>query len=102
MKVENFKKRFSKEKPISVLIGTLCAQVIFAFIISKSDIPDNVLTHLMYMPILVAALVFDYRIGILSGIIAELLIDVINKKAPKGISRNVVEEAFPDLLRDKK
>lgn len=33
---------------------------------------------------------------------AELLIDVINKKAPKGISRNVVEEAFPDLLRDKK
>ena len=85
MKVENFKKRFSKEKPISVLIGTLCAQVIFAFIISKSDIPDNVLTHLMYMPILVAALVFDYRIGILSGIIAELLIDVFNP-SPLGLA----------------
>ena len=37
------------------------------------------------MPILVAALVFDYRIGILSGIIAELLIDVFNP-SPLGLA----------------
>lgn len=29
---------------------------------------------------------------------AEMLIDVINKKAPKGLTREVAKEAFPDLL----
>lgn len=29
---------------------------------------------------------------------AELLIDVINKKAPKGLTRAVAKEAFPNLL----
>ncbi|BBB47517.1 hypothetical protein Pelsub_P0744 [Pelolinea submarina] len=85
LKAENFNQRFSREKPISVLVGTLCAQVIFAFIISKLNIPDNVLTHFMYLPIFTAALVFDYRIGILSGIIAELLIDVFNP-SPFGLT----------------
>jgi hypothetical protein len=31
---------------------------------------------------------------------AELLIQMINKKAPKGLTRKTVEEAFPDLLKD--
>ena len=31
---------------------------------------------------------------------ALLLIDMISKKKPKGLSRPVVEEAFPGLLRD--
>lgn len=31
---------------------------------------------------------------------AKVLIDMINKKAPKGITRDVVKEAFPGLLRD--
>jgi hypothetical protein len=30
---------------------------------------------------------------------AELVIDMINKKPPKGITRKVVEEAFPGLLK---
>jgi len=31
---------------------------------------------------------------------AELLVKVINKEKPEGISRVVVEEAFPGLLKD--
>jgi hypothetical protein len=31
---------------------------------------------------------------------AEILIAMINKKTPKGISRKVVEQAFPGLLQD--
>ncbi len=85
MKVEFFNRLKRKEKPISILVGTLCVQVVFAFIISKTNIPDNILTHLMYLPIMVSAFVFDYRIGILSGIIAELLIDVLNP-SPFGLT----------------
>ena len=29
---------------------------------------------------------------------AQILIDMINKKAPKGITKSVVKEAFPDLI----
>lgn len=43
-------------------------------------------------------------IGVLEGIHprdAELLVSMINKKAPvKGLTRNVVNEAFPGLLKD--
>lgn len=31
---------------------------------------------------------------------AKLVIDMINKKAPKNITRKIVEEAFPGLLKD--
>ena len=85
LKVEIFNKLIKKEKPITVLVGTLFVQVIFALIISNKNIPDNVLTHLMYLPIFIAAFMFDYRIGILSGIIAELLIDVFNP-SPIGLA----------------
>lgn len=85
MKVDIFSKLIKKEKPVSVLVGTLFIQVIFSILIAKYSIPDNALTHLMYLPIFVAAFVFDYRIGILSGIIAELLIDVMNPN-PIGLS----------------
>jgi hypothetical protein len=42
-------------------------------------------------------------IGLLEGVHpedAKVLIDMINKKTPKGLTRPVVEEAFPGLLRD--
>lgn len=42
-------------------------------------------------------------IGILEGVHpadALLVIDMINKKKPKGLTRPIVEEAFPDLLKD--
>ena len=42
-------------------------------------------------------------IGLLEGIHpndAKLVIDMTNKTSPKYITRNIVEEAFPDLLRD--
>lgn len=31
---------------------------------------------------------------------AKVIIDMINKEAPKGVTRNIVEEAFPGLLKD--
>ena len=42
-------------------------------------------------------------IGLLEGVHpddAKLVIDMTNKNAPKYITRNIVEEAFPDLLKD--
>lgn len=42
-------------------------------------------------------------IGLIEGIHpedAKLVINMINKEKPEGISRNMVEEAFPDLLQD--
>lgn len=42
-------------------------------------------------------------IGMLEGIHPEdarLVINMINKKTPKGLTRPVVQEAFPGLLRD--
>ena len=42
-------------------------------------------------------------IGILEGVHpqdAELVISMINKEKPKGLTRPIVEEAFPGLLRD--
>lgn len=42
-------------------------------------------------------------IGLIEGIHpedAKLVIAMINKTKPEGITRNVVEEAFPNLLRD--
>lgn len=42
-------------------------------------------------------------IGILEGVHPDdalLVIDMINKKKPKGLTRPIVEEAFPDLLKD--
>ena len=96
MRVEIFNKLIKKEKPITVLVGTLLVQVIFSLIISKNNIPDNVLTHLMYLPIFIAAFMFDYRIGILSGIIAELLIDVFN---PSPIGLAETRQIQASLLR---
>jgi hypothetical protein len=31
---------------------------------------------------------------------AELLVDMINKKAPKGVTKAIVKEAFPGLIRE--
>jgi len=42
-------------------------------------------------------------IGILEGVHprdAELIISMINKETPKGLTRPIVKEAFPDLLKD--
>lgn len=42
-------------------------------------------------------------IGLLEGVHpkdAQLIIGMINKKAPKGVTRKLVEEAFPGLLKD--
>ena len=42
-------------------------------------------------------------IGILEGVHpsdAELVIGMINKETPKGLTRPIVEEAFPGLLKD--
>jgi hypothetical protein len=44
-------------------------------------------------------------IGLLEGIHPEdalIVIDMIAKKPPKGLSRSLVNEAFPGLLRDEK
>ena len=42
-------------------------------------------------------------LGILEGIHpkdAEVLVDMINKVTPKGLTRPIIEEAFPGLLKD--
>ena len=42
-------------------------------------------------------------IGILEGVHpkdAELIISMINKEKPEGLTRPIVQEAFPDLLKD--
>ena len=42
-------------------------------------------------------------IGILEGVHpedAKLVISMINKEKPKGLTRSIIEEAFPGLLRD--
>jgi len=42
-------------------------------------------------------------IGLLEGVHpedAKLVIDMINKKSPKGVTKPVVQEAFPGLLRE--
>jgi hypothetical protein len=42
-------------------------------------------------------------IGILEGVHpqdATIVIDMINKRTPKGLTRPIVKEAFPDLLQD--
>jgi|SRR6056297_1809368 len=42
-------------------------------------------------------------IGVLESIHpkdAEIVVDMINKKPPKGVTRQVVKEAFPGLLQD--
>ena len=42
-------------------------------------------------------------IGMLEGIHpkdAELVVGMINKKPPKGVTRKLVEETFPGLLQD--
>ena len=42
-------------------------------------------------------------IGLIEGVHpkdAKLVIDMINKKVPKGITREIVKEAFPGLLQD--
>lgn len=44
-------------------------------------------------------------IGLLEGVHpkdAELVLDMINKKAPKGVTRKLVDETFPGLLSDSK
>jgi len=42
-------------------------------------------------------------IGLIEGIDpldAKLVVDMINKRIPKGITREIVQEAFPGLLKD--
>ena len=42
-------------------------------------------------------------IGLIEGIHpldAEVVVNMINKKVPKGITREIVQEAFPGLLKD--
>ena len=42
-------------------------------------------------------------IGLIEGVHpndARLVVDMINKKTPKGLTRPIVKEAFPGLLRD--
>ena len=42
-------------------------------------------------------------IGLIEGIHpsdAKLVIDMINKRVPKGLTREIVQEAFPGLLKD--
>ena len=42
-------------------------------------------------------------IGLIEGIHpsdAKLVVDMINKRIPKGITREIVQEAFPGLLKD--
>lgn len=42
-------------------------------------------------------------IGLIEGVHpldAKLVVDMINKRVPKGITREIVQEAFPGLLKD--
>lgn len=42
-------------------------------------------------------------IGLIEGVHpedAKLIVDMINKRVPKGITREIVQEAFPGLLKD--
>jgi EAL domain-containing protein (putative c-di-GMP-specific phosphodiesterase class I)/GGDEF domain-containing protein len=68
--------RKKRERPFSILALLLALQVLFAYAISKFGISENIFSQLMYLPIITAGYLFDYRIGILSGVIAELLIEV--------------------------
>jgi len=85
-----------QDKPFYVLAILLTAQVLFAYLISKCNIPDNAFTHLMYIPIVLTAFFFDYRIGILSGVIAELLINVF---VPTNLDLFHEQRLYASLLR---
>jgi len=90
----NFKN--NKEKPFGLLLVIIGSQVIIAYIISITDVSDNLIVHIMYLPIVLAAFIFDYKIGILSAIIAELLIDVF---MPAKVDLLQVGQLYKSLIR---
>jgi EAL domain-containing protein (putative c-di-GMP-specific phosphodiesterase class I) len=85
-----------QDKPFLLLVLPLIGQVIFAFLISKINLSDNVFSHFMYIPIIISAAIFDYRIGVLSGVIAELLIDIF---APVNVSLFDLQQMYIGFIR---
>jgi diguanylate cyclase len=89
-----FKSR--QDRPFILLALPLIAQVLFAFLVSRINLSDNIFTHFMYIPIIVSAAIFDYRIGILSGVIAELLIIIFD---PINLNLFEVQQMYISFIR---
>ncbi len=85
-----------QNRPFILLAIPLIAQVLFAFLMTRIKLSDNVLSHFMYIPIIFSAAFFDYKIGILSGVIAELLIDIF---FPVNISLFEVRQMYISFAR---
>jgi EAL domain-containing protein (putative c-di-GMP-specific phosphodiesterase class I) len=68
-----------KERPISLLIIIISLQFIIAYLTSQVTNIDNVYNQTMYLPIIFAGLIFDYRIGVMSGLLGGLLIVLFSK-----------------------
>ena len=78
MKKDNHLNIEKQDRQLFPLILVLLLELIMAFFVTKSDKTDYLLIHLMYTPIVIAVFFFDAKIGLLSSIIAELLIEVFS------------------------
>lgn len=96
LKTNLFNLKNNKEDSILLLLIILGLQVVVAYIISKTNKVDNIFVDVMYLPIILAAFMFDYKIGILSGIIGELLIAVF---MPAEMSLNNVDHLQTSLIQ---
>lgn len=67
----------AKDRPILFLFLILSLELLIANIISRTTATNNSFTHLMIIPIILAACLFDYKITILSSLIAELLTSIL-------------------------
>lgn len=68
----------ARDRPIFFLFLIINLEVLIAYIISCTSTTDNIFAHLMIVPIILAAGLFDYKVSILSSVIAELLIAVLS------------------------
>lgn len=96
MKKDFIDIRGTKDRPVFALFIILSLEVIIAYIISSTNKSDNILVHLMYVPIILASFIFDVKIGVLSSIIAELLIDVFT---PAKIGLYDIQLVYSSILR---
>ena len=78
MRNDLFKNKGNRDSPVFPLLLILFLEAITAFLIHNAAISDNIFTHLQYLPIILTAILFDFKVTILSCIIAELFIEVFS------------------------
>ena len=85
-----------RERPISLLIIIISLQFIIAYLASPINCSENIYTQTMYLPIILAGLIFDYHIGILSGLLGGLLVILFSKD---NICLSNPEHLYTEILR---